>query len=335
MCLTSLIFKIFVLFVGGYSCPLGSPIMALFKKTLVTIFVLAVSITIFYFLVNDQGLKANILRTTLDLFGKQLFALVPDGEQKEKLQLLYGNFMHKAETDQVPPEEVERVAATILNLTNQDAPIPADAAISALAFSFSDLPSPPGDAVFPAPKPETWTTGWRRTWEKHDHRELAERLRSMNDFNFQVRQVFPKDSVRQVKQQFFFVADSGLCVAMDVEMQRKLAQEKAEKLLQSINEMDKKNWVLWQKQFELKNLENTIRPFLHAQNEFGNVSLPRIEVKVQPPNLLYGNSLDSFKIAIADSLRRYAKISIKAVEQEKKIIEQEKKERTSGKKEWQ
>ena len=277
--------------------------MTLLKKMFAGLFVLLVSTAIFYFLIKDQNLKTDILRTTLDLFGKQLFAVVPEGEQKVSLQRLYDDFMRKAENQEVPPEEIERVAAAILNLANRDTVISADVAMSALALAPDEYAegSTGFDDVLPA-RPPKGSIALARTFRKEaDWEEMAKRLRSMHEFNFEYKQCVENDSgFKPFKHQIFFVADSGLRVAIGVELQTAIARTKAERLRMNIQDLEQKKWVFWEKQAELKKIEQEFRHSPHR------IVMPKEAMAIELSEMR--------KHVKADSLRAYIESRTAALE---------------------
>ncbi len=268
--------------------------MTLIKKMFVGLFVVLLSTAIFYFLIKDQNLKTDILRTTLDLFGKQLFAVVPEGEQKASLRRLYDDFMRKAESRELPPEEIERVAATILNLANRDTLISADVAMSALALASDEQAARttgygkawPAQALEASAPPKSFykEAGWR---------EMAERLKSMHEFNFEYQQCLENDSsFKPFKHQVYFLADSGLRVAIGVEMRSAFERAPAERLHASIRDLERKKWIFWEKQAELNKIEQEFRHFPHR------VLLPKEAMAIELAEMRKRIKADSLRAII-------------------------------------
>jgi len=196
--------------------------MAMIKKVFLAFFILLISTVIFVLLVQDRGVKQDILRTTLNLFGDELLAMVPEGEQKENLQKRYQEFLARAEADQVADEEIERVAATILNLTNQDTVISAEAAMNVLAINEKGGVSglrPLGPPVFRDRGDPELPSAKRRKWkmqERYSRRQkLAERLQNIQKFNETFTQLSEQDTaIRAALPQYITTADSGIVIAL-------------------------------------------------------------------------------------------------------------------------
>ena len=172
--------------------------MTLVKKIGFALLVFFMSVGIFFLLSNNEQIKTNILRTSLELFGKELLAMVPEGNEKDLLVDRYNQFINKAENDEIPPEKIEKVAATILNLANQDSVISAEKAIDALELS--ELEPISNDSLsirssfikrvpdFRMPLPFLW--------KLHDkkHMELANRLTAAREFHVFMRNMSIPDS---------------------------------------------------------------------------------------------------------------------------------------------
>jgi hypothetical protein len=196
--------------------------MALFKKIFFAIFILLISAVIFFLLVQDREVKQDILRTTLNLFGDELLAMVPDGEQKKMLEKRYQDFLSRAERDQVADEEIERVAAAILNLSNRDTTISAEAAINVLGMDEKMTAAgqprtvPPifrdrGEPELPSSQKRKLRMSDRYTQKQ----KLAERLRKLQEFNETFNQLSEKDTaIRAVLPHYINTPDSGIVIAL-------------------------------------------------------------------------------------------------------------------------
>jgi len=245
---------------------------------------------------------------------------VPEGEQKVSLRRLYDDFKRKAENQEVPPEEIERVAATILNLANRDTLISADAAISALALAPDEpaersagygeaRPTRPPKAALPWPKTSNKGADWKA---------MAERLKSMHELNFEYQQCVQNDSsFKPFKHQIFFLADSGLRVALGVEMQEAIERAEAQRLRTNIEDLEQKKWVFWEKQAELKKIEQEFRHFPQR------VLWPKEAVAVELSEMRKHVKADSIRVYIEsrnaareDSTNERMKLQLKIQTQE-------------------
>jgi hypothetical protein len=86
------------------------------KNILVGIFVLALSAGIFILLIQDQEVKNNILRSTLEMFGDELLAMVPEGQERDMLSKRIEDFISKAEQNEISQDQVQVTLARALNM---------------------------------------------------------------------------------------------------------------------------------------------------------------------------------------------------------------------------
>jgi len=236
--------------------------MQFIKNVLLAIFVLILSAAIFFFLVKDQQFTDDILKSTLQLFGDDLMAMVPDGEEKELLKKKYDEFLHKADQEELPPEEIERVAAVILNLTTQDTVVQAEDALSALNLNNEDLIYTP-KVPFPkqAPEKRIFDKISKKDrpprlepfdWNEEDKREMAERLTKVKDFHKKIHKRIQHDTtLKALQNQVLFNADSGLTVALNIRLKEDMAMLAEDKALQEQMEMlEKENILIWKATIE-------------------------------------------------------------------------------------
>ena len=90
--------------------------MNMIKNILVGIFVLALSAGIFILLIQDQEVKNNILRSTLEMFGDELLAMVPEGQERDMLSKRIEDFISKAEQNEISQDQVQVTLARALNM---------------------------------------------------------------------------------------------------------------------------------------------------------------------------------------------------------------------------
>lgn len=187
--------------------------MNFIKKVLLGLMILSISAGIFFLLVKDQQVKEDILRTSLEMFGNDLLAMVPDGEEKSLLVKKYQEFVNKADKNEIPEEEVERVIATTLNYRNLNTPLSADRALDILEVSS-----------------DTTTVIDDKKWGKFDRRqmtppppldreELIKRLEQLNKFQNRLSELSQEDSTfLAIKRQTFYFPDSGLQAHVNIGM---------------------------------------------------------------------------------------------------------------------
>ena len=123
------------------------------KKTVFAIFIVAVIAVVSIWQYSDQSSKQTVLEESLDLLGNKLLAMVPPGNSKATLAEVYDNFKQKAIAGLVGEQEVEQVAANILNASNTETeltPRQAQAIIVGQPYLAPETDEP----VIAAPSPE-------------------------------------------------------------------------------------------------------------------------------------------------------------------------------------
>ena len=91
-----------------------------FRKIGFVLAALIISVAIYLTFYAEEEVKQNVLEYSLDLMGEKLLALVPDGTEKNKLTELYQDFKERASKGNVAPQQIESMAANILNTSNTE-----------------------------------------------------------------------------------------------------------------------------------------------------------------------------------------------------------------------
>jgi hypothetical protein len=155
---------------------------------------LAASLSWFFSKVHRDGVE-----NYLGLLGGKLFAMVPEGADKEKLKLKYGQFLTEVAARKVAPEQVEKVVVSILNASNASDTLTAEQAEAVLMlaalpeheFRLVEVLPPPGMPGAPAPAlageepavPSPGAAGFRPEHPPQDWETLNARIKTMYEFN--------------------------------------------------------------------------------------------------------------------------------------------------------
>jgi hypothetical protein len=238
--------------------------LILFRKIGYAGLVLALSLGIFYFLVKDQQVKTDILRTTLELFGEQLLDMVPAGEPRHALTKKYDDFLQKTEKDEIAPEDIEQIAANILNITTQDTIVSVEVALNALevcaelsgTVEISTTTSPVGPVakghplkIFERNPPEKFFL------EKPEREELARELRELHELSIHIRESSKHDSAyKDVQDQLLFLADSGLKVAMSIDLKETIPKAALLDLQKKLHRLERDKMIEWREDMRIKHV---------------------------------------------------------------------------------
>jgi len=265
--------------------------MRIVKNFFIALFVLAISSAIFYTQITDEEVKEDILRTTLEAFGDELLAMVPEGGQKTDLERRYQDFLTRAEQNQVPPEKIEDMAATILNIAAQDSEISAEQAIEVLDFE-------PPAALGSIPAPEM--AGEKKSWtlDRERKRELAGRLRSMRNLKKQIERYSEAGlEMPPAAHRVVFIADSGLHALVAPEIREMVKQMRLEEFEREMNEMERERILHWRRP--------PVPPALHDVP-------PQIRRPLQILAMTKYTKLDSLAKADPDSFQKWIEQMVKS-----------------------
>lgn len=224
--------------------------MEILKKISFTFLVLVISTGIFFLLVKDEQVKKDILHKSLDLFGDQLLAMVPDGVQKTTLEKRYQEFMEKADKNEITTKDIEKVAANILNITTHDTLVSAETAMNVLAVIPEDTITRP--APINEPRKIISIPKWPRRKQTDDmllkRRLLAKKLQQLQEFKKQLDIACQMDSsLDSLRTRVVFLADSGLKAALSVKFKDALNPHQSLKIKQQIELLEKEKMLEWHK----------------------------------------------------------------------------------------
>ncbi len=222
--------------------------MQIVKRLGLGVLVLWLSTAIYLLLVDGRGLKKSVLRPTLEALGKQLFAAVAEDNEKEKLVEQYSDFIIRAEKREIPPQQIEQVAAEILNLTKEDSVISGRDALNILlpaeahAAGFAEKQLSRTVMITPkAPNIGVATAGIM------DPEALADRLRQIQAFHDEYKKISRHNkAIRDLRTQFTFCADSGLRVIVQDDAKAKILTGQLTTMSKELKELEKKRLLAWQ-----------------------------------------------------------------------------------------
>ncbi len=239
------------------------------RKIALTMLVLGISTAIFLLMVSDKQTKKEVLRPTLEALGTQLFNAVRDDSEKHELEKNYQLFVNRAEAQEIPPEQVEDVAAQILNLSSKDSLISSREALALLTIEAPtvvvkvDSPGQDGYHInIAAPVAEANPIVFKRPpkmGRTYTPEEMAERLRSMQSFQIQMEKLARvSDKKHTIRQKYYFSpTDSGLTVRVDATLRDALGDENSD-LARKLKELEKKRWLEWEQKHRELELEHVM-----------------------------------------------------------------------------
>ncbi|NLP09817.1 hypothetical protein GX408_05390 [bacterium] len=237
--------------------------MQIIRKIMFAGLVLALSTAIYALLVDLRGIKRSVLRPTLDELGARLYAAVAEDAEKEALKRRYAEFVRKAERQEIPSPQIERMAADILNLSAADSVVSSRDALSLLfmpppAFAAepsgkpNDIPPPGADIRIHINTPPQ---------ARPDVDELADRLQRLQTFHDEYKKWAQKDrAYRALRSSFAFTADSGLRVMVNPKLKTYMDRESFEVMNRELASLERKQLLVWQPGDSLHSVAVAIGP---------------------------------------------------------------------------
>jgi hypothetical protein len=246
----------------------------------------------------------------VELLGDKLLSMVPEGSGKEKLDALYGEFLSKVKNREVTPQQVERVAANILNASKVHDTLSAERAEEVLQLAFY-------------PVQERKMAQGSDSLSNAKWLAAGERLKTVILFDDEIRRKVDlmKSYENQVKNQFQYRVTDGLVIEADPGIKFELIRLDAEKIAQELEKLEKQRIVEWKEDFdidkknemerlkiEIKVIENEIE----KQIEIKELNIAELQKAL--------HSLNSFKLlnipppSNIDSLMKSVELYIKIAE---------------------
>jgi hypothetical protein len=208
-------------------------------------------------MVDSKRLKKSVLRPTLEALGTQLFAAVQDDSDKSALKKEYEMFVSQAEQNEIPPAQIEKIAANILNLSSQDTVVSSKDAMRMIllpstgvgvsrAWAEGHEPPPDLGRGFPPPPPPPGEYG--NAAEPANPQELAERLQHLQSFSNDWKRIARRNrEYPTYRTSIAFSADSGLRVVVNSEIRKVIKEKEWADMERGLRELERNRLIHWQK----------------------------------------------------------------------------------------
>ena len=299
-----------------------------------------ITAAIFWLVFINKESKQDVLDYSLGLLGEKLMAMVPEGEEKKPVKDLYENFLAQAKQKEVPPEKIENVAASILNLSNMDTVVTAKEAEAILKLSLAEpikieqaaadtfttrsiKRKPRFIAVAPPPpkppkkrSPEEWTI-------------VGERIKSAYEFNSEYQQAM-RNYYRKLHDPHLrmkFHVEDGLKISIDENLKPEFDRRKFKRLQEKMKKMEKERIIVWQKNFseEMREEQERLKHELESLKKLKELEklgeVPGLEALESLQALKSLEALQHILVVNADSIRIIVEKSLEkagACDQDKK-----------------
>jgi hypothetical protein len=208
-------------------------------------------------------LKKSVLRPTLEALGTQLFAAVQDDSDKSALKKEYETFVSQAEQNEIPPAQIEKIAANILNLSSQDTVVSSKDAMRMILLPSTGVgvshdraeghePPPDMDKGFPPPPPPG---EYGDVAEPANPQELAERLQHLQSFSNDWKRIARQNrQYPTYRTSIAFSADSGLRVVVNSELRKVIKEKEWADMERGLRELERNRLIHWQKSSDGRNM---------------------------------------------------------------------------------
>jgi hypothetical protein len=224
------------------------------KRIALGLLVLLMSTGIYMILVDSKGLKKSVLQPTLEALGNQLFAAVAEDDEKATLKNRYSEFVRQAVKQEIPTQQIEKVAAGILNLSMEESTLSSQDALhllflppavsaAGIGAGVSELPPVTDLADIPGFRVGKSTGRVVRI----DPDELAQRLERMKTFHDEYKKIAQKNHLfHQLRTHLMFSADSGLRVLINDDVKVMIKSDQFKDISREFADLEKKQLVRWQ-----------------------------------------------------------------------------------------
>lgn len=164
--------------------------------------------------------REEIIDYTLDMLGNRLVQLASDDASKDEIAASFARFSERVDRNEVSPEEIETIAANVLNLSARGALITPEDAQLMLLENGESLPNPATEEASPSgpskPDNETAKHVYQITTSSGTERPLNMKVfTSQLETMFKVADAARAQSDSMASHVHFTVGEQGVHVVMD------------------------------------------------------------------------------------------------------------------------
>ncbi len=223
-----------------------------FRKIGFVLAALVISAAVYLTFYAEEEVKQNVLEYSLDLMGEKLLALVPDGTEKNKLNELYQSFKERATKGNVAPQQIESMAANILNTSNAETELTPQQAEGILRSAMlaptpiSELPSielgsDETPQIANVPEPERLHI-------------VGNRVKTMFELNEKVYVAIKINALKhhEKARQIHYRVKDGLNIVMDLNLRPHLDEEEFKNLAEQLKTLEQERVLKWEKDLSVE-----------------------------------------------------------------------------------
>ncbi|MCH8957382.1 hypothetical protein IIA28_19020 [candidate division KSB1 bacterium] len=218
-----------------------------FRKIGFVLAAIVISVAIYLTFYAEEEVKQSVLEYSLDLMGEKLLALVPDGTEKNKLTELYQDFKERATKGNVAPQQIESMAANILNTGNTETALTPQQAEGILRSAML-APTPISELLYielsPGEPPQL-----ARAPKPERLQFVGKRVKTMFELNEKIYIAIKKNRVKyhEKARQIHYRVKDGLNIIMDVSLRSHLEEEEFKNLAEQLKALEQDRVLKWEK----------------------------------------------------------------------------------------
>ncbi len=261
--------------------------------------------------------RSELLTNSLDTVRSRLVEMIDDVAGREAVAKHFDEFQEKVMAQEVPPEEVENIAANVLNLSNSGSTLTPEQAALILEFASTPaevtllpMPAAPSDTTLPplveaAPRPPT-PPAPPAPVEAADLDALADRLGSMIAFDVEVHEAMPDR--REMARHIRYRVDEGLHIDIDPEV----AEVMKQRLPSEVERLEKQKIIVWKRNMAEEMRAERERARHELRSVTALIKKPPREVRMAMRQLESLKHLETlgYRPLLSDSARQEIKVHL-------------------------
>ncbi len=276
--------------------------------------VMVISIGIYWFLYLDKSESQDALDQALNILGEKLLAMVPEKEGREGVEITYKQFMENADQQKIPSESIEKMAAQILNLSNEQKKLTPEQAKEIIrASQYAPVIGPAKSSGYSVASNTHPKAGLPKPPSPQALEDLGKRIRIIAQFNQDFKKEL-KAEQQDKMQEFQFRIDNDLRIRMDRTLKNKIHQREYQRLARDLRSLEKKQILVWQslpndsfknywelhsQKFDSLQQVQNLNDQFNLQKEMENLSFLEIEISEICPEI--DADSESVKVNISSS----------------------------------
>ncbi len=249
--------------------------MKAFKNIGFYLLVLIITGAVYWIVFMDKASKESTFDYALHLLGEDLLAMVPGRENRQPVKDMYDEFVERATENEIPPERIERIAASILNLSTMDTTLTPDEIRTLLDEALPEVitvPQVPAK-VFIAKR-----------------NELGERIKALHEFNAGMQKSYDVKAT-EMRNHRIILSTHGLTLLMDEKFRERLNHEDVR---QQLRKLEERHLLKWENDFakEMKIIKIQLDSLRELPDLEAVESIPNLDIHVDSIEVIIRKNLE-------------------------------------------